>query len=111
MAALFCVRISTSQTANAPRTMATESEKLVQKHPELTLSKDKKVLSHVQRIDGEWVQNTLMIEGSDVPFKYKRKKKYKSLKGALVNLSYYAETKTIGSLEFETMKVVSVKRS
>jgi len=91
--------------------MATNSKKLIKKHPSLTLSIEKKVLSHVQREDGEWIQNTLMIEGSDVPFKYKRKKRYKNLKGALVNLSYYSETKTIGSLDFETMKVVSVKRS
>lgn len=91
--------------------MPTNSEKLIKKHPELILSKDKKVISHIQRNDGEWIQNTLMIEGSDVPFKYKRKKLYKNLKGALVNLSYYPETKTIGSLEFETMKVVSVKRA
>ena len=91
--------------------MPTDSEKLTSKHPELTLSADKKVVSHVQREDGDWFQNTLMIEDSDVPFKYKRKKKYKSLKGALVNLSYYPETKIVGGLEFETMKVVSVKRA
>ena len=91
--------------------MPTESEKLIKKHPQLTLSTDKKVASHVQRSEGEWIHNTLMIEGSDVPFKYKRKKKYKSLKGALVNLSYYSETKIIGSLEFETMKVVKVNRA
>lgn len=91
--------------------MPTSSKKLIETHPGLVLSEDKKVESHVQRDDGEWIQNTLMIEGSDVPFKYKRKKKYKSLKGARVNLSYYPETHTIGSLEFETMKVVSVKRA
>lgn len=91
--------------------MPVSSKKLIKQHPALTLSTDKKVLSHVQRDDGEWIQNTLMIEGADVPFKYKRKKKYKNLKGALVNLSYYPETKTIGSLTFETMKVVSVKRA
>lgn len=87
------------------------SKKLVEKHPELTLSTDKKVESHVQRPDGEWIQNTLMIEDCDTPFKYKRKKRYKSLKGARVNLSYYAEVKEIGSLSFETMKVVKVTRS
>jgi hypothetical protein len=91
--------------------MPTESEKLIKKHPQLTLSTDKKVISHVQRNDGEWIHNTLMVEGSDVPFKYKRKKKYQSLKGALVNLSYYPETKEIGSLVFETMKVVKVNRA
>jgi hypothetical protein len=91
--------------------MASESKKLAEKHPDLILSTDKKVSSHVQREDGDWIMNTLMIEGLEVPFKYKRKKKYKSLKGALVNLSYYPEVKQVGSLEFETMKVVSVKRA
>lgn len=88
-----------------------ESKKLSNKHPELTLSTDKKVTSHVQREDGEWFINTLMIEGTDTPFQYKRKKRYKSLKGCLVNLTYYPEIKKVGPLEFETMKVVSVKRA
>ena len=91
--------------------MATESEKLIKKHPELTLSTDKKVLSHVQRTDDDWILNTLMIEGCDTPFKYKRKKKYKSLKGARVNLSYYTETKLLAGIEFEIMKVVKVNRA
>lgn len=91
--------------------MATESKKIAGKHPELILSMEKKVSSHVQRDDGDWFINTIMIEGFDVPFIYRRKKKYKNLKGAQVNLTYYPETKTLGSIEFETMKVVSIKRS
>ena len=91
--------------------MTADSRKLVKKHPALTLSEDLKVSSHVQREKAEWIENTLMIEGYDVPFKYKRKRRYKSLKGARVNLSYYPQTQHIGSLEFEYMKVISVKRS
>ena len=91
--------------------MPSKSKKLVAKHPDLTLSEDKKVVSHVQRDDGEWIQNTVMIEGCDVPFKYRRKKKYKNLKGCLVNLSYYPETRVVAGLEFETMKVVKISRA
>jgi hypothetical protein len=91
--------------------MPIKSKKLVSKHPQLILSEDKKVISHVQRDDGEWIQNTVMIEGCDVPFKYRRKRKYKNLKGSLVNLSYYPETKIVAGLEFETMKVVKISRA
>ena len=91
--------------------MAAKSKKIAAKHSGLTLSEDKKVVSHIQRDDGEWIQNTVMIEDCDVPFKYRRKKKYKNLKGALVNLSYYPETKVIAGLEFETMKVVKISRA
>jgi len=93
------------------KTMSVESKKLAEKHPELTLSENRKVESHVQREDGDWIQNTVMLEDCEVPFKYRRKKKYKTLKGARVNLSYYPEKTEIGSLEFEYMKVVSIKRS
>ena len=51
-------------------------------HADLT-----KVISHVQRESGEWFVNTIMVEGQEVPFRYKRKKKYKTLTGAKVNLS------------------------
>ena len=91
--------------------MKGKSEKLADAHRELSYSEGKKVLSHMQREKGEWNINTLMIEGCDVPFKYKRKKKYKSLKGAYVNLVYYPETEVVAGLEFETMKVVKVNLS
>jgi hypothetical protein len=64
------------------------------------------VHSHVQRESGDWIINTLMLEGYDVPFKYKRKSAYKNLEGARVNLTYYSETKSVSGVEFETMKVV-----
>jgi hypothetical protein len=50
-----------------------------------------------------------MIEGYQVPFQYKRKQHYKSLKHQYVNLTYYAETKIIAGLEMEIMNVVRVK--
>ncbi len=76
----------------------------------LTHSENKKVSSHVQREEGDWYLNTIMIDGCDIPFQYKRKKPYKSLTGARVNMSYYLETKEVGGLSFEIFKVVSLKR-
>ncbi|TDF38298.1 hypothetical protein EYS14_11455 [Alteromonadaceae bacterium M269] len=84
-------------------------DKLLSKHPGLTHSENQKVASHVQREDGEWIQHTLMVEGQDVPFKFKRKQQYKSLKGARVNLTYYPDTEVVAGMEFELMKVVRVK--
>lgn len=70
-----------------------------------------KVTSHVQRESGEWFLNTLMLEGIDVPFKYKRKKAYKSLQGQRVNLTYYASVETVIGVEMEVMNIVRVKIS
>ncbi|MFT5449262.1 MAG: hypothetical protein ACI9DC_004451 [Gammaproteobacteria bacterium] len=91
--------------------MKTEPEKLLERHAELVHSDQRKVLSHVQRKSGEWFLNTLMIDGVDVPFRYKRKRKYKSLEGAPVNLTYYAETELVAGIEVEIMKVVRIKRA
>lgn len=91
--------------------MKSTPEKLVKKHPGLTHSETMKVSSHVQRNMGDWILNTLMIEGYDVPFKYKRTRLYKSLKGARVNLTYYPEVEIVAGIEFEIMKVVRLKRS
>jgi hypothetical protein len=71
----------------------------------------KKVNSHVQRQDEEWYLNTLLIDGYEVPFKYKRQKTYKSLKGARVDLIYYPSTEQIAGIEFEYMKVIKVNLS
>lgn len=91
--------------------MKSESEKLVQKHRQLTQSDNMKVTSHVQRDEGEWVRNTIMIENVDVPFIYRRKQQYQSLKGARVNITYYPNVESVAGMEFETMKVVRLKRS
>lgn len=52
-----------------------------------------------------------MLEGCTVPFKYKRKKRYRSLQGAQVNLTYYPEVETVAGIDFEQMKVVRIRRS
>lgn len=91
--------------------MKSDPDKLVKKHNKLTHSDTLKVTSHVQREVGDWVLNTLMVEGCDVPFKYKRKKLYKNLKGQRVNLTYYPDVEIIAGLEFDIMNVVRVKIS
>jgi hypothetical protein len=50
-----------------------------------------------------------MIEGCDVPFKYKRKQQYKSLRGARVNITYYPTTEVVAGMDFEIMNVVRIK--
>ncbi|MFT2090116.1 hypothetical protein [Paraglaciecola sp. 2405UD69-4] len=86
-------------------------EKLLDKHDNLTHSEDMSVVSHVQRKDDDWFANTLMIDGIDVPFKFRRRKMYKNLTGARVNLTYYPITEDIAGMEFEAMKVVRIKVS
>lgn len=83
-------------------------KKYLDRHPDLVHSDDQKVTSHVQRKDGEWVINTVMIEGKDVPFRYKRKKRYKNLEGARVNLTYYPNTESVAGIDFEVMNVVRI---
>ncbi|HEC28697.1 MAG TPA: hypothetical protein ENI65_03805 [Gammaproteobacteria bacterium] len=87
------------------------TSKLLKKHAELVHSEMMKVTSHVQREIDDWNINTIMIEGCDVPFKYKRKKKYKNLKGARVNLTYYPACETVAGIEIEVMNIVRIKIS
>lgn len=89
--------------------MKSNPEKLLKKHAKLVHSEHQKVLSHVQREAGEWFINTLMLEGCAVPFRYKRKKRYKSLQGQRVNLTYYPDTETVAGFAMEVMSVVRVK--
>ena len=91
--------------------MKTELDKLLTKHEKLTHTDNRKVLSHVQRESGDWIINTLMVEGCDAPFKYKRKKLYKNLKGARVNLTFYPDTESVAGIQMEIMTVVRVKIS
>lgn len=86
-------------------------KKLLKKHGQLNQLDNVKVDSHVQRDKDEWVINTIMLEGYDVPFKYKRNKVYKNLKGARVNLTFYAETESIAGIVIEVMHVVRIRRS
>lgn len=83
--------------------------KLLKTHQELVHSEMVKVISHVQRDTKEWVLNTLIIENCEVPFKYKRKKMYKNIKGQRVNLTYYPEIESVAGMEMEVMKVVRIK--
>lgn len=91
--------------------MKSDSEKLVQKHGQLNQSDNMKVVSHVQRDEGDWVRHTLMLKDIDVPFVFRRKQGYQSLKGARVNITYYRHSEDVAGIEFETMKVVRIKRS
>jgi len=84
-------------------------KKLLKNHRELTHSDNVKVISHVQREVREWVLNTLMIEGCEVPFKYKRKKKYKDLNGRRVNLTYYHSMEDVAGINLEVMNVIRIK--
>ena len=89
--------------------MHADPEKLVKKHPQLVHSDMAKVTSHVQREKGDWILNALMIEGCEIPFKYKRNRKYKNLQGQRVNLTYYPATECVAGMEFEIMKVVRIR--
>ena len=91
--------------------MKSDPEQLTQKHKALTHTDMLKVTSHVQREDGEWIINTVMVEGYDVPFKYKRRKQYRNLQGQRVNMTYYPATENVAGMEFEVMNVVRIKVS
>ncbi len=91
--------------------MKSDVNRLLQKNEQLNQLDSVKVTSHVQRESGEWIKNSLMLDGYDVPFKYNRKKMYRSLEGARVNLTYYPQTESVAGVEFESMKVVRIRRS
>jgi hypothetical protein len=84
---------------------------LLETHPNLVHSELCKVTSHVQREEDSWYVNTLLIAKTDVPFIFKRRKKYNNLVDRVVNLTYYPEVKNVAGMEFETMKVVRIKVS
>jgi len=83
----------------------------VSERKQVVHSEDMKVASHVQREDGDWWLNILMMQGYDVPFKYKRKKRYHSLQGARVNISYYPCNEDVAGISFEYMKVTRLRKS
>ena len=86
-------------------------DSLLEQHRALTHSENMKVDSHVQREEGDWIVHTLMLVDIDVPFVFKRKKRYQNLKGNRVNLTYYPVTKEVAGISFESMKVVRIKVS
>ncbi len=95
--------------------MKSPVDRLLKTHQKLVHTENQKVISHVQRdikIDGvDWSLNTIMIDGCDVPFKFKRKQAYKNLKGGRVNLTYYRTVENIAGIEMEVMNVVRIKKS
>lgn len=90
--------------------MQSDPKKMLEKNESLNHSELMRVVSHVQREKGEWILHSLMLEGCDVPFKFKRKGKYQNLKGARVNVTYYSAQETVAGMAFEVMKVVRIKR-
>ncbi len=90
--------------------MQSDPNKLTEKNQSLIHSELKKVISHTQRDQGEWVLHSIMIEDCDVPFKFKRKGNYQNLKGARVNITYYPAQETVSGIAFDYMKVVRIKR-
>ena len=89
--------------------MRTDPEKLLKRHPQLVQSDLLKVTSHVQRTRGDWIVNTLMLEGCTVPFRFNRKQSCRNLKGRRVNLTYYPASEIVGGMEFEVMNVVRIR--
>jgi len=90
--------------------MQSDPKKLLEKNKKLIHSELMEVVSHIQRKQGEWVLHTIMAEGCEVPFRFKRKGNYQSLKGARVNMTYYTEQEVVGGVTFEVMKVVRIKK-
>jgi hypothetical protein len=91
--------------------MKSEVKKLLARNPQLNHLEMATVVSHVQRETNGWVLNTIMLDGYDVPFKYRRKRLYRSLIGARVNLTYYPQVEQIAGMDLEVMKIVRLKRS
>lgn len=89
--------------------MKSDIDKLLKRHEHLNHSDNQKVTSHVQRKSHEWILNTVMIEGCSTPFKYKRKKVYKCLKGARVNITYYPDNENVVGFDLEVMRVVRIR--
>ena len=97
-------------TAQQGNKMKSQLDKMLTTHDKLVHSEGVKIISRTQRDVEEWVQHTVMIEGCDAPFKFRRPKKFKCLKGNRVNMTYYPETEKVAGFEIEVMKVVRIKR-
>lgn len=88
-----------------------QAKQLIEQHHKLTHTDNIKVISHVQRELDDWYINTLILDNIDVPFKYKRKKLYKNLKGQRINITYYPDNEVIAGFDIEVMKIVRIKVS
>lgn len=91
--------------------MKSDVDKLLEKNRQLNQLDMARVVSHVQREKDGWVLNTVMLDGYDVPFRYNRKKLYRSLQGARVNLTYYPQLEQVAGLDIEIMKVVRIRQA
>ncbi|WP_298772919.1 hypothetical protein [uncultured Shewanella sp.] len=89
----------------------TKLDKMLQKHDRLIHSEDMKIFSHTQREKDNWILHTLMAEGCDTPFKFRRTQKYKSLAGARVNMTYYSDVEQVAGFEIDIFKIVRIKRA
>ncbi len=103
---LTFIGIDRNMTISTKNTIAT---KLTQQHPTLIHTENIKVISHVQRETDDWQLNTLMLDGVNVAFKYKRKKRYKNLKDQRVNVTYYPDIEKVAGFDIEIMKIVRIK--
>ncbi len=91
--------------------MKSDVNKLLEKNRQLNQLDMARVVSHVQRQKDGWVLNTVMLDGYDVPFKYSRKRRYRNLQGARVNLTYYPQLEQVAGLDVEIMKVVRIRQA
>ena len=91
--------------------MKSDVDKLLEKNRQLNQLDMARVVSHVQRQTDGWVLNTVMLDGYDVPFKYSRKRRYRNLQGARVNLTYYPQLEQVAGLDVELMQVVRLRQA
>ena len=89
--------------------MKSDPDRLVKRHRALVHSDMLKVSSHVQRRTGDWIINTIMVEGQEVPFRFRRKQVYRNIKGQRVNLTYYPSVESVGGIDMEVMNVVRIR--
>ena len=91
--------------------ISSDPDSLLKKNKALIHSDGLKVVSHVQRHLDDWVLNTVMIDGYNVPFTFKRKQGYKDLRGASVNITYYPGAKRVAGFDLEVMHIVRIRKS
>jgi len=91
--------------------LKSDVDKLLEKNRQLNQLDLARVVSHVQREKDGWVLNTVMLDGYAVTFKYSRKKLYRSLQGARVNLTSYPQLEQVAGLDVEIMKVVRIRQA
>ncbi|MFT5350658.1 MAG: hypothetical protein ACI909_002024 [Planctomycetota bacterium] len=91
--------------------ITSDPDKLLKKNDSLVHSDGLKVVSHIQRNTEDWILNTIMIDGYDVPFKFRRKRAYKDLSGASVNITYYPDSEDVAGMKIEIMKIVRIRKT